>query len=841
MRSIILAGGFGTRLRPLTTTLPKPMVPMANRPMMEHIIGLLKRHKIKKMTSLLYFHPESIEGYFGDGGDFGVEMDYYTATVDLGTAGSVGAAMRERGGRKSDALVISGDVLTDINLKKAIAFHKKRGAIATIILTRVENPLPFGIVITDKDGKIDRFLEKPSWGEVFSDTINTGIYILDKKILNYIPEGEEFDFSNDLFPLLFESGEPLYGYTADGYWKDVGSLEEYRQANMDILSGKVEVDLPGTRSESGHLWSGEGSRIDFTTRIEGQAIVGKNCKIGPEARIINSVIGDNVTIEGGAKILNTVLWDDITIGEGARLHENIIGDVSEVGPGAYVGVGAILSDHCKVGRKSNVKDNVKIWPHKTVEDEATLSSSLIWGRKWGKNLFSTYGITGLANIELSPEFAAKVGAAYGASLPKGATVSTSRDAHKTSRMINRAVMTGLLSTGVNVDDYGVTPMPVVRYLARSGSEEIGGIHTRRSPYDHQILDMKFFGGSGRDLHPNTEKTIEKLFFKEDFKRVGMEDTGEMEFPIHGMEHYQTGFMKCIKSEAIKDAKFKVVLDYSYGSSSRIFPAILGSLNCEVIALNANLDGSKTTKTAEEFDKSLTQLSTIVKSLNADLGIVLDSGGEKIFLVDDHGEILDGDMALNLLTLLTLKCSKGNGSKGGIVGVPVTASAAIDVMAENYGATVVRTKTTPRGLMEAASSEGVLFVGETDGGFIFPGFQPCFDGMFAAVKILEMLALEGTKLHRLIREIPPSILCRDRVACPSEQKGMVMRRLAEGARGKKTLLIDGIRIASKNGWVVAYPSQDQPYFHLVSESGTEDGARKLISNYGEKIRGWQEKG
>src|SRR3989337_2143869 len=457
-----MAGGFGKRLRPLTNNLPKPMVPMANRPMMEHIIELLKKNDITALTALLYFQPEMISGYLGDGSNFGVKLDYITLTVDLGTAGAVGSAMRKTGGDET-TLIISGDVLTDIDLRRAVEFHKKNTSVATIVLTRVENPLPFGIVITDEEGRIGRFLEKPSWGEVFSDTIKTAIYNIEK--------------------------EPLFGYIAEGYWKDVGSLEEYRAANMDILQGNVHVEIPGERIEGRRLWVGKGSRIDFTARLEGAIVIGENCRIEADARISNSIIGPNSTVEEGAVIRDSVLWDSTRVARGASLHENVVGSSSEILDQAHIAEGVIVSDHCRIGRNATLKANVKVWPYKIVEDDATLASSLIWGEKWSRNIFSTYGVTGLANIELSPEFAAKLGAAYGASLKKGSVVSTSRDAHKTSRMINRAIMTGILSTGVSVHDYGVTPMPVVRLLSRDG-HEAGGGNTRRSPFETELIDLK---------------------------------------------------------------------------------------------------------------------------------------------------------------------------------------------------------------------------------------------------------------------------------------------------------------------------------------------------------------
>ncbi|MCK4739441.1 MAG: NTP transferase domain-containing protein [Deltaproteobacteria bacterium] len=880
MKCIIMAGGFGTRLRPLTNNLPKPMVPMAGRPMIEHIVELVSSHGFKDLTTLLYFQPESIVDCLGTGKKFGseVSIEYVSPTSDLGTAGSVANAMRLKRAEKTKkttsgepTLVISGDVLTDIDLAKALAFHKKKKSLATIILTRVPDPLSFGIVITEKTGQINRFLEKPSWGEVFSDTINTGIYILDDKVLDFIPKEGEFDFSNDLFPLLLNKKKALYGYVADGYWKDVGSLQEYRQANMDILRGRVSVGILGERvlkkkakgknkaslgEKASHdekkslgeseveentgsgIWIGDGAKVDYTAKMEGSVIIGAGSVIESGARVENSVIGDNCLVSEGTNIVDSVIWDNVGIGRSASLQENVVGDSTTIKEGAYLGVGVVVSDHCRIGKNSTVKANVKVWPHKEVDDDATLASSLIWGQKWGRKVFSTYGVTGLANIELSPEFAAKLGAAYGASLPKGSYVSTSRDLHKTSRMLNRAVMTGILSTGVNVHDYGVTPMPVVRYLSKGGIE-IGGIHTRRSPFDATLIDLKFFDDSGLDLHPGQEKTIEKLFFREDFIRAPIEETGEIVFPVHAMETYQNGFMNSIDAEVIKKAGFRIIVDYSHGSSSKVLPSILGKLNCECIALNANLDPGRVTRSADEFENSLKQLSSIVRSLGADMGFLLDAGGEKIFLVDETGGIIDGSTSLDIITLLALKTAK-RAKKKGRLAVPVTASRAVEELASSYGYEVLRTKTTPRGIMEAAIADDTFFVGEETGGFIFPEFQPVFDGIFALAKTLEMLAREKTLPHRLLREIPPSFMVKEEVPCKWESKGMIMRRLAEDSQKKKTVLIDGIRINFGDDWLIAYPSQSHSYFHVVAEASTGERAKELASIYAEKIRGWQVK-
>ncbi len=278
MNGVIMAGGFGTRLRPLTHTLPKPMIPMANKPMMEHIVDLLREHGITDLVTLLHFQPELIEGHFGDGAEFGVRMTYVAATEDYGTAGAVKNAEDHLRGT---FLVISGDLLTDFDLRAALQFHRERGADLTILLTRVENPLQYGVVITEPDGRISRFLEKPTWSEVFSDTVNTGIYLLEPSVLDLMPPRREFDFSRDLFPLMMREGRKLFGYVAAGYWRDVGDLLEYRLAHQDILAGTVKVKIPGRRVEGldKEIWLGTGTRVDFTAGLRGAVLMGKNTRV----------------------------------------------------------------------------------------------------------------------------------------------------------------------------------------------------------------------------------------------------------------------------------------------------------------------------------------------------------------------------------------------------------------------------------------------------------------------------------------------------------------------------------------------------------------------------------
>ena len=832
MKAVIMAGGFGTRLRPLTSSIPKPIVPMVNKPIMEHIVDLLKNHGIVDIVSTLFYHPDAITGYFGNGDAFGVKMQYRKAEADYGTAGSVRNAkdfLNER------FLIISGDVLTDFDLTAAIRFHEEKKAKATILLTRVSNPLQYGVVLTKSDGKITRFLEKPSWGEVFSDTINTGIYILEPDILDLIPEKQEFDFGKNLFPILLERDLGLYGYIAQGYWKDIGSLNEYQDAHMDAIRGDVKLQIEGVRK--GNLVVGEGTTIDAEYRNHIKtSIVGKNCHIHSNAIISNSIIGNNCEIFPGAVIHNSVIWQNSKIGARSQLTLDVVGNGCIINDDVVILENVFIGDSCTVGKRSKLLSNIKIWPEKNIEDGSIVARSLVWEDRWLRELFTDARITGISNIEISPEFGAKLGAAFGAFVGTGSTVVTSRDADNVSRMINRAIMSGIMSAGVHCIDLRTTSIPIVRHELRTGKER-GGIHVRKSPYDRHSTDIIFFDAQGKDLPSSKTKSIERLFFGEDFSRAHYEQVGSISFPERTTESYIQRFLETLDTQAIHDSKLKMVIDYSNGIASTIFPNILGSLDVQVVALNAYLDNHKITRTKEEFDASLQQLAYVVTSLKYDIGCMLDAGAEKMFIVDEHGSIIDSDRLL-VLMLKFFALSNKDASK---IAVPISASGEVEIIAAEFNLQIVKTRDSHLALMDAATDKQTKFVGGTKGGFIFNDFLFASDSMYSISKLIECIARTKKRIGELDSETPRLHFIKKDISCPWHVKGRIMRKLTEESEGIPRDLIEGIKLyptdIGKYTSILLNPDRARPVFHIIAESVDIAVAQRLTNEYASKIKKW----
>ncbi|UCE25703.1 MAG: NTP transferase domain-containing protein [Candidatus Zixiibacteriota bacterium] len=831
MKAIIMAGGFGTRLRPLTINIPKPMVPIADVPIMEHVVNLLRKHSITEITSLLYFQPETIKDYFKDGTAFGVHMDYVKPDDDYGTAGAVRYALDNV---TEPVLIISGDLITDFNLSEAIEWHLQKKSQATILLTRMENPLAYGIVITDQEGRIVRFLEKPSWGEAFSDTINTGIYILEPEAAKLIPPKTNFDFSQNLYPLMLSRQMGLHGKVMTGYWKDVGNVDEYQNVHVDFFDKKLNLDLKGDvkATSAAVVYTGTNVQLGGDIEFTGRVVLGDDVAVDDGARLHNCVVGSRSRVESGSELNNTVVWSDNHIGRDAVINSTIVCNRVRIGNYVQLLDKVIVSDDCTIGDSATVKANCKIWPGKTVDDGAIVSTSLVWGEKWNRELFTNAKVTGLALTEITPEMALKVGAAFGAYVGRTSAVVLSRDASDTSRLIKRGLTSGLLAAGTNVADLETLPVPIVRYWLQKGNYA-AGIYVRHNPDDFRQIDLIFFDGSGLDLPTAKSKKVERMYFGEDFERASLDNIGHLDMPQHVLDDYRKDFMANVDSDIINQAGFKIVIDHSNGSSSQVFPTLFSLLGISATELNASLNPRKFSTSPEENAQAIVQMSSIVSSLKADIGFIINPAAEKLVVVDESGQPIDSHLLLLLVIDLYLQTHESKK-----IAVPVAASMGAEEIAGQHGVEVVRVANDHLSMMEIFRRGEVDFVGGTRGGFIFPGFQMGSDAVLTTVKILEMMAQTRSRLGSLSQKFTKLSRVSVSVPCPWSKKGTVMRQLIINSEDKNRQLIDGVRIFEDNGWVLVTPDRMTASFIVFAESDSQENASQLADRYRNFVEQYQ---
>src|SRR4051812_5066527 len=818
-----MAGGEGTRLRPMTANQPKPLLPVVNKPIMEHVLRLLKRHGFTETVVTVQFLAALVRNYFGDGEEIGMALSYATEEMPLGTAGSVKNAQDAL--RDDRFLVISGDALTDIDLTDLVRFHKENGALVTIGLKRVPNPLEFGIIIAGDDGRIQRFLEKPTWGQVFSDTVNTGIYVMEPEVLDHVAAGVSVDWSGDVFPKLLAEGAPLYGYVAEGYWEDVGTHESYLKAQADMLSGKIDVELEGFELSPG-VWIGEGAEVDPDAVLKGPVYVGDYAKVeaGAELREF-TVLGSNVVVKGGAFLHRAVVHDNVFIGPQANLRGCVIGKNTDVMRGARVEEGAIVGDECIVEREAFLSSGVKVYPFKTIEAGAVVNTSVIWESRGQRTLFGPRGVSGLVNVEITPELAVRLASAYATTLRKGSVVTTARDASRAARALKRAVISALTASAINVRDLEVSPLPVARFEVARG-DSVGGVMVRTTPGDAQGVDIIFLDEHGADLSQAAQRKLERVFSRQEYRRAFPGEIADLSFPARVLDSYAQELLRCIDVTGVVDAGLKVVCDTAGGTSALVLPTLLGRLGVDVLTVNGRLDETTPTETLAEHMRDLERLGDLVASSRADFGVRFDPVAERLAIVDEEGGLVHDDRAL--LILLDLVAAE---RRGGRAALPVTTTRVAEKVAAFHGVRIAWTSTSPSDLLSAATWSDVIFGGDGRGGLVVPEFSAALDGIAAFVRLLGLVARTKLTLSEIDSRIPIANVLRQSVPTPWAVKGMVMRAVVEAAAGKQIDTTDGVRVIEPDkSWVLVLPDPAEAITHLWAEGPDASTAADLLAKW-----------
>ncbi|MCX7746703.1 MAG: mannose-1-phosphate guanyltransferase [Clostridia bacterium] len=815
MKAVIMAGGEGTRLRPLTCNLPKPMVPIINKPVMEHIVELLKKYQISDIAVTLQYMPEMIKEYFHDGKEFGVNLRYYIEQTPLGTAGSVKNAEEFL---NEPFVVISGDALTDVDLNKAIEFHINKGAIATLVLKKVDIPLDYGVVVTDEEGRITRFLEKPGWGEVFSDTANTGIYILSPEVLKFYDKDKYFDFSKDLFPILLKEKYPIYGYVTDQYWCDIGDLKAYTQAHMDVMEGKVSINIPGKQIKDG-VWVGEGTVVEQNVTIEPPCIIGTNCRIKENSSIGGyTVVGDGNIVGERTGIKRGIVWKNCMFEQNVQLRGCIICNKVHLKNGSSAFEYSVIGDDTVIKENAIVKPNIKLWPNKVIEAGSQVNSNLVWGSKFTRSIFGNRGVGGEINVDITPEYASKLGAAYGATFREKAKIGVSSDSMPAVQMLKMSFIAGLLSTGVEVYDLGKTLLPITRSAIRFYKFD-GGIYISSSTENPKKLFIDFLDTNGSNIDRNMERKIENAFIREDFSRCEGECINEIKPLNNYSEFYLRNIINSLKSRKMKyrislNAKSKVIIHTLLG--------MLEELGCEVEINDIKLGRLENVKSDGSLG-NVKQFAAHIKTNAYDLGVSVEDTSEKMMLIDNKGRIITEDMFIALISIICFKTLKG-----GTVVVPISASQVVEKIAKDNNGKVIRSKTSSQDLMckilDNSMKEEML-----------DQFTMHFDAIAGLAKILDFMNENRYKLSELVDMIPDFYMHKKEVECPWDAKGRVMRHIIEENKSESIETIEGVKIHQPDGWVLVLPDAEKPTCKVISESYSAEFAEELTNIYVNKVR------
>ena len=832
MKAVVMAGGFGTRIQPLTHSRPKPMLPIMNKPMMEHTMMNLRDLGISEFIVLLYFKPEIIKDYFGDGSDFGIKITYVVPDDDYGTAGAVKLAQEYIG--DDNFIIISGDLVTDFDFQKIFDYHKEKNSKLTITLTSVENPLEFGVVIANENGKIEKFLEKPSWGEVFSDTINTGIYIIEPEILDYIPKNENYDFAKDLFPSLMHEGVDLMAGYADGYWRDVGNPESYRDVYDDILTDKIQLKIDGFKTQypDGVLYSQEVYHLDKSIEIIGKVVLGKNVTIENGVKLNNVVIGDNVLIAKNSKIRNSVLWDEIDIGRNTILDACVICNNNEIAKNVTAKAGLILAEGCEIGQLVKVEQDVTIWPNKIIDAAAIVSNNVILGSKYKNSIFENGMVIGKSNVELSCEMATKLAEAFGAQLPVGSKVVVARDTHKSSRMLKRAFLGGLLSAGIDVIDYSDMTSVVLRCSLSYHEYFIAGVYFNQKIDDPTSTVITFYNDEAFRLNNDVAKKVEKAFFKETFRRVDYSEIGQIHESNHEKEFhaYKHEMENLLKSEMFKCHGCRIAVDMMHGLASEVFPDVLNDMGVDNIMFNAYQDEGRLANIKTLMKRSNEDMSSIIKALSLDAGFIIYPYGQRLDILCDEGVLLEKQTALCVvLALLNMEAKAQSSTKK--VFLPTWAP---DVIFYEH----LEIERGQYSNFKASEIKKYDLVATGEGNFAFTEFSTHRDSMYATLKILEMMLHYEMKLSELISAVPNFYYHTFQAECSQALKGKMMRKFLEDAKGKRSSSLDGVKIwLDTNDWILMIPDNYNDHLNLYIQAENEEKGQKILENYTQKIEEW----
>ena len=821
MQAVVMAGGAGTRLRPLTTAVPKALLPIVGEPMLARVLRLLSAHDVDRCVVTLQHQASVILKYFSADHLENVKLRFLTEPRPLGTAGSVRYAQNWLD--DDDVLVISGDCLTDMDLRDLHWRHRESQADLTIALARRSDPRSYGVVSVDPEGRVLSLVEKPSWGEVADDTVNTGVYIVSPSVIEAIPIDEPSDWATDIIPALMAQGARVFGQVMDGYWEDVGTFASYRRAQRDVLDGRVYCDVQAFEVAPGVLIA-QGAELSPGADVRPPVYVGPFAKIEADAVIgPYTVVGTNALIRSRAVVDHCIVHPNVFVGIDADLRGAIIGRATEIRRGARVLDGAVIADNCTIMDGAVIGTDVLIYPGKVIDEGSVVDESVVWESLTQRQVFSDSGVRGIVNVDMTPERIVRLASAFATTLPKGATVSVGRDHSKAARALNRALAGALTAAGINVRDLRASTCALIRNDAARYSE--GGVILRTTSGRADSIDMMFLNSRGGEISSQQREAIERIFTRKEFRRPLPSDIGDIQTPHRALDEYANDVEAAVNMDAIRRASPRIVVDAGGGPAIGVLSLVMGQLGLDALTVGTALDEEAAADAQPHRDAALRRLSGLVVSSGAKLGARLGPTAERLSIVDERGRVIDdGRMLLILLDLMAASRHTGT------IAVPVTTSRLAEQVAAYHGLEVRRIGAGRSALAAAATQPGVILAGDGRGRYVLPALSPGPDAISSLMMLLSLMADTELSLSQLNSRIPATSVISRSVPVAWHRRGAAMRAVRLAAGDAHIDALDGMRVGEDETWCLVLPDDDQACFTLYAEAGSDDEATVLLDRW-----------
>ncbi len=769
MRAVILAGGEGTRLRPLSAGQPKPMVRLFDRPLLEHLLYLLRRNGVTEICAALHFMPEAIASYFGDGSAFGVRLTWFVEPAPLGTAGSVKNCASFLG--DGDFLVVSGDGVCDFDLRACMDFHRARHAEATLVLCRSAVPLEYGLVVTDPEGRVRRFVEKPAWSQVVTDRVNTGIYLLSPRVLEKIPDGEARDFGRDVFPQLLREGGRLYGCEAEGYWCDVGDCGSYLACTADALDGKIRLET-GLPERGPGVFAGEPLPENVTVRppcyIGPGAVLGERSVIGPYASV-----GAGSTVGTGASVSRSVIQGAV-VGPGAVVEGSILCPGASIQKGAVIREGSVIGEGARVGARAVVGPQVRLWPGREVPDGCCQTESLTSDAVRTVLRFGDGGvIRGRVGQEMTPETGMALGMAASAGRTAAALGFCGGNG---ARLMVQALACGICAAGVRAV---MTDVPCESAAAWApGAWGWDRMFFVRQEGD--LLYLRILGSDGLPLSRSEEREIEGALLRGDRQSAAPERIGSFTGVYGAAARYrsETARAGLVFSPGLRRRPIAV---RGEENAAGLLRTVLEHLGAEVTAQRSGVPA-----------------------------FLIEHGGLRLQAVDEAGDLLGTEQLQVLLCLIEFERGVTQ------IALDETAPAAAERLAAAKGGRILRTG-RDGAAAEALYREQRIFR----------------DGILAACRIYGRMAASGERLRDLAERLPRFSVERREVPLHGG-RAAVMARLAR-EQFNQVPGEQGLHLRMGAGWVSILPMSRRAALRITAEGEDAEMAAELCAVFERKVR------